>query len=142
LTSIVVEEGNTVYDSRENCNAIIETASNTLINGCKNTTIPNSITSIGDGAFLYCSSLTSITIPNSVTGIGKGAFEGCSSLTSVTIGNSVTSIGGYAFYYCSGLNSITYEGTQEQWNAVSKGNNWKYEVPATYVQCSDGQVEL
>ena len=51
LTSIVVEEGNTVYDSRENCNAIIETASNTLVVGCQNTTIPNSVTSIGGNAF-------------------------------------------------------------------------------------------
>ena len=63
LTSIVVEEGNTVYDSRNNCNAIIETASNTLHIGCKNTVIPNSVESIGDWAFSYCSCLTSVTIP-------------------------------------------------------------------------------
>ena len=75
LTSIVVESGNTTYDSRENCNAIIETATNTLIAGCQNTIIPNSVTSIGDGAFYDCSSLTSITIPNSVTSIGEEAFQ-------------------------------------------------------------------
>ena len=85
LTSIVVESGNTVYDSRENCNAIIETASNTLIAGCKSTTIPNSVTSIGGYAFYKCSSLTSITIPNSVTSIGDEAFAGCSSLTSIVV---------------------------------------------------------
>ena len=83
LTSIVVENGNTVYDNRNNCDAIIETATNTLIVGCQNTIIPNSVTSIGYGAFFYCSGLTSMTIPNSVTNIGGQAFEGCSGLTSV-----------------------------------------------------------
>ena len=107
LTSIVVEAGNPNYDSRNNCNAIIETATNTLIAGCKNTIIPNSVTSIGESAFIYCNSLTSVTFPNSVTSIGDGAFEHCSSLTSVTIPNSVTSIGRYAFYGCSSLTSIT-----------------------------------
>ena len=83
LTSIVVESGNTMYDSRENCNAIIETASNTLIAGCQSTTIPNSVTSIGDYAFRDCSSLTSITLPNSVTSIGCYAFGNCSSLADI-----------------------------------------------------------
>ncbi len=107
LTSIKVSSGNTKYDSRDNCNAIIETASNTLIQSCKTTIIPNTITSIGNSAFYECSGLTSITIPNSVTSIGNYAFLGCDGLTSVTIPNSVTSIGGYAFEYCDGLTSIT-----------------------------------
>ena len=77
LTSIKVESGNSVYDSRENCNAIIETATNTLITGCKNTIIPNSITKIGYQAFEHCSGLTSVTIPNSVTSIGGSAFYDC-----------------------------------------------------------------
>jgi len=69
--------------------------------------IPNSVTSIGDGAFYDCSSLTSVTIPNSVTSIGEGAFYNCSSLTSITIPNSVTSIGSSTFYGCSSLTSVT-----------------------------------
>ena len=107
IKTMVVRSGNTVYDSRNNCNAIIETATNTLIAGCQNTIIPSSVTSIGQGAFFGCSSLTSITIPNGVTSIGYCAFSNCSSLTSITIPNSVTSIGEYAFSNCSSLTSIT-----------------------------------
>ena len=107
LTTIVVDGDNPIYDSRDNCNAIIETASNTLIQGCKTTTIPNSVTSIGDYAFWVCSGLTSVTIPNSVESIGDYAFSDCSGLISVTIPNSVTSIGNGAFEYCSGLISVT-----------------------------------
>ena len=69
-------------------------------------TIPNSVTSIGDFAFYYCSSLESVTIPNSVTSIGYDAFSGCSSLASVTIPNSVTSIGDDAFSDCNDLKTI------------------------------------
>jgi hypothetical protein len=69
--------------------------------------LPNSVTSIGERAFVGCSSLTSITIPNSVTSIGVEAFAYCSGLTSITIPNSVTTIGNYAFYSCSSLTSIT-----------------------------------
>ena len=107
LTTIVVEEGNTKYDSRNNCNAIIESSSNTLIAGCKNTMIPNSVTSIGEYAFDDCNGMTSIIIPSSVTSIGDHAFSGCSRLTSVNIPNSVTSIGNCAFSWCTGLTSIT-----------------------------------
>ena len=106
LTSIRVEDGNTVYDSREDCNAIIETATNTLIYGCQSTVIPNSVTNIGFYAFGNCSNLTSITIPNSVTSIGEQAFSGCTSLTSITIPHSVKIIGFGAFLGCSNLTSI------------------------------------
>ena len=107
LISIKVENGNQTYDSRNNCNAIIEKSTNTLIVGCKNTIIPNSVTSIGYNAFYFCSGLTSIIIPNSVTSIGNSAFFGCSGLTSITIPNSVTSFGSATFSNCSGLTSVT-----------------------------------
>ena len=124
LTSLNVEAGNTCYDSRENCNAIIETATNTLISGTKNTIIPNSVTSIDELAFSFCYGLTSITIPNSVTSIGTSAFHGCQDLTSVTIPNSVSSIGGGAFNECSSLTSLnveagnTYYDSRENCNAI------------------------
>ena len=107
LTSIQVDKDNEVYDSRDNCNAIIYTKTNTLICGCKNTVIPNSVKSIGDDAFYGCSGLTSVTIPDSVTSIRNYVFYGCSGLTSVTIPDSVTSIGVHAFSGCSSLTSIT-----------------------------------
>ncbi len=111
LTSITVEKGNTKYDSRDNCNAIIETNTNKLIIGCKNTVIPNSVTSIGDYAFCHCRSLTSIEIPNSVKSIEDFAFEDCKNLTSVVIPNSVTSIGFGSFMNCDKLASITFKGS-------------------------------
>ena len=106
LTGIQVDNGNTEFDSRENCNAIIKTATNTLMLGCINTIIPKSVTSI-EYAFSGCSNLTSIIIPESVTNIGVSAFYGCSGLTSFNIPESVTSIGDGAFESCTGLTSIT-----------------------------------
>ena len=107
LTSIKVESGNQYYDSRNDCNALIETASNTLLVGSNNSTIPNSVSSIGSYAFYNCKGLKSINIPNNVSLIGSSAFYGCNGLTSITIPNSVTSIGTYAFYGCIGLSSVT-----------------------------------
>ena len=125
LTSLVVEKGNVMYDSRENCNAIIETATNTLIRGCENTIIPTSVTRIGHDAFYGCSGLTSLTIPNSVTSIGDHAFCKCKALTSITIPNSVTSIGEFAFCKCKDLtsiiipNSVTEIGDHAFWGCKS-----------------------
>ena len=98
--------GNTVYDSREDCNAIIKTIANSLVAGCKNTIIPSSVTIIGSYAFEYCKGLTSVTIPSSVTTIGSNAFSDCTGLTSITIPSSVTTIGSHAFSDCTGLTSI------------------------------------
>ena len=120
LTSIVVDGNNTKYDSREDCNAIIETETNTLVSGCKNTVIPSSVTSIGEDAFAYCYGLTSVEIPNSVTSIGDNAFAYCYGLTSVEIPNSVTSIGNSAFSGCTGLTSITIP------NSVTSIGEWAF----------------
>ncbi|MBO5809321.1 MAG: leucine-rich repeat domain-containing protein [Bacteroidales bacterium] len=108
LTSITVEEDNPVYDSRNNCNAIIETETNTLVAGCQNTLIPNTVTSIGEYAFYVCNNLTSIEIPNSVTSIKYAAF--CASgLINVEIPSSVTTIENGVFATCPNISSITVE---------------------------------
>ena len=105
-------------------------------------TILKGITTIGADAFTYCASLTGVTIQNGVTTIGGYSFAHCTKLAYISIPASVTAIDMSAFYNCSSLNSIRFEGSVEQWNAIAKGNNWNYKVPATEVICSDGTVEL
>ena len=83
LESITVDPGNRVYDSRDKCNAIIKTASNMMLTGCQNTTIPTSVTSLDRDVFSGCSSLTTISIPSSVNEIGRYAFNDCNGLTDV-----------------------------------------------------------
>ena len=109
--------------------------------------IPNTynglpVTTIGNSAFSYCDSLTSVVIGNSVTSIGNYAFYSCSSLTSIVIPDSVTSIGNYAFYNCTSLTSIEFTGTVAQWKAISKGYDWESYVPANKVVCKDGTVAV
>ncbi len=100
LTSIVVDKENTIYDSRNNCNAIIETETNTLICGCSNSVIPDNVTKIHDYAFARKHDLISIIIPSSVTTIGEEAFYECTSLTNIEFSNGLITIGTNAFRDC------------------------------------------
>lgn len=118
LTSIIVNDENTKYHSAGNC--LIETVTKMLILGCKTSVVPSdgSVTSIGNSAFYKCTGLTSITIPDSVTNIGNGAFRNC-----------------------SGLTNINFEGTKEQWNSITKGDNWNDGVATDCtITCSDGTI--
>ena len=90
--------------------------------------LPNGMTTISKSGFDDYTNLQTIIIPESVTSIGERAFYYCSNLTSITIPESVTSIGDGAFYGCSRLKTINYTGTEEQWNAISKGTDWNYET--------------
>ena len=106
LTTIVVQEGNPVYDSRDNCNAIIETATNTLIQGCKNTTIPSTVTAIGGWAFRTCTDLTTIKLPDNLTSIGMGTFME-TGLISVELPAGLTDLGNsYGAFECNNLVSV------------------------------------
>lgn len=127
FSGIVVDPENSVYDSRNDCNAIIETSTNELLTGCKNTVIPNTVTSIGYCAFRGVQGLTSIEIPNSVTYIGENAFAFCYDLSGdLTIPNSVETIDAGAFFYCEGFGgtltigeSVTFIGDQAFRNCSS-----------------------
>ena len=109
LTGIWVAESNSHYSS--DASGVLFNKDKTTLVQCPGAfaayTIPNSVTSIGDVAFSFCTSLASVTIPDSVTSIGRHAFQYCTSLTSVTIPNGVTSIGDSAFSYCASLTSVT-----------------------------------
>ena len=106
LIEIVVSEDNPVYDSRNNCNAIIETASNTLICGCGGTVIPDTVTSIRSRAFYGAESLSAIKVPSSVTEIGEAAFELCDNLINVELPDSITCIKNSTFSFCESLTKI------------------------------------
>lgn len=111
LTGITVDENNPVYDSRDNCNAIIETATNTLINGCTYTIIPNTVTAISDYAFMqnFNNEHTLLVVPNSVKSIGYRAFAYTSDIKGIHIGSGLTSIGAEAFVGCRDIVRMTVD---------------------------------
>ena len=118
---IVVDLNNPNYDSRENCNAIIETKTNTLISGCKNSIILNGVTSIGYGAFMGCNLLGSLKIPNSVTMIDNYAFNSCSGLIeAIILGTTPPSLGILGFESSSFPIYVPYESL----NAYKTATNW------------------
>ena len=156
LDSIKVSKENPVFDSRDNCHAIIRTADNTLMVASNSTVIPKSvqaigngafhglkdlfeidlpygITSIGDNSFWHCEKLSTITIPKSVTSIGKDAFYLCSNLCSVTIPKSVISIGDYAFEECDNLSTVILENDNVipiNWKTFTNCENTTLYVPS------------
>ena len=127
--------------------------------------IPNTVTSLESHAFYRCEKLTSITLPDTMTSIGQQSFEHCTSLTSVTLPKGLTIIYSSAFYRCEKLTSITlpegltniydnafqgcrkltdfnYNGTMEQWKAITKSYYWKSGTAFTVVHCTDGDVSI
>lgn len=112
VSRIVVDKRNPIYDSRNNCNAIILKSKNMLIVGCKNTVIPNTVTAIGDSAFISTGS--TIKIPESIKFIGREAFSDCRDLTSITLPEGIKEIRDYTFSYCFSLISIVFPKSLEK----------------------------
>ena len=98
-----------------------------ILSAISKITIPDGTTAIGNYAFSGCA-LKNVTIPGSVTSIGGYTFFSCTSLASITIPDSVTSIEFFAFYNCTSLAHIYYTGTKTQWDAITKGGNWNYNM--------------
>lgn len=106
LTQMVVEDGNKVYDSRNNCNGIIETKTNTLVAGCKATLIPASVTAIGRSSFNHCTELTEAVLPATLRSIGKYAYLGCTGLRSFYFPSTMTVMADSVFWQATNLDSI------------------------------------
>ena len=141
ISTITVDSNNTVFDSRNDCNAVIKKEGNVLVLGSNNTIIPNDVLAIGSNAFCGRTNITTIEIPTGVASIGSSAFEMCGNLESIVIPNGVTTLEVNIFCNCSKLSSIVipvsvttiddltfqlcfaitdvyYEGSEEQWNAL------------------------
>ena len=160
LVSLTVDPANPMYDSRENCNALIETASNTMIAGISTSVIPASVTALHSEAFYECAGLKSIVIPASVKTMGKAVFatsglenavieEGvaaipdytfsdCASLQTLDIPKSVTSIGDGAISTWIENLTITYHGSKSDWEAI-RGTEEIENVTINYLEPDDPQ---
>ena len=144
LKRIIIDIDNEVYDSRNNCNAIIESSTNKLVTGCLETVIPSDILIIGEGAFCTVN-FNSIIIPESVTSIEDFAFCSCENLISITIPPSVTKLSDFCFAWCDNLieiklpqtikeiyfsafddccslTNIYFEGSEDDWNKIYVDN--------------------
>ena len=123
LEEIKVDADNAIFDSRNNCNAIIESATNTLIAGCGKTVIPEGIETIGDSAFERVKTLTHVTIPKSVTEI-----RGYENLSTVNLQKGIQTIGYGAFTECVGLTNLIFCGTKADWQAVTINEDGREEL--------------
>lgn len=125
LRTIVVDEENETFDSRNNCNAIIKSATHELIVGCKNTVIPNDVLSIGEFAFSDIE-ITTLIIPDSVVTIKEDAFASCRYLTTIILGSDIETLESYAFRYSTKIKSIFYNGNETAWSNVNKEGAFTY----------------
>ena len=111
-----------------------------VVAGCKTSTIPSGVISIGDRAFMGCKELTEIVLPSGVEKVGENAFFECYGLEKVTLPASMKEFSYYAFGSCKELADIEYKGTVSQWNAVKKAVNWANQTGKYTVRCTDGNI--
>ena len=123
LTRITVDPANPVYDSRENCNGIIITATNTLFLACNTTFIPSTVQAIADHAFMNLYKIKDVTIPDNVTNIGFRAFFHCNNLERISIGAGVSKIPTAAFQNCTeNLSEITVSPDNREYDSRDNCN--------------------
>lgn len=118
VAKITVDSENKYFDSRNNCNAIIETSTNTLLITCKKTVVPDGVKNIGQNAFRDLPGIENIVLPSGVINIEKYSFALCQDLKSIKIPKSVKRIDCGAFFYTN-LTDVYYYGTQSEWNAIN-----------------------
>ena len=107
LDSISVDKNNTDYDSRNDCNALMETSSDVLLLGCYKTQIPDDISGVGECAFRNVRKLNTVELPQTATFVGSEAFNGCHDLKDLTLSENIETIDDYAFQDCDSLTVIT-----------------------------------
>ena len=122
IGSTVTEIGNNAFEDCTNLSTV---------------TIPDSISVIGADSFAGCAALSAVTLPNSVIRINQRAFAGCANLYAVTVPASMTNIGAEAFSGCAKLQKIDFQGTQAQWDKITKGENWDHNI-ASYTVNTKG----
>lgn len=132
LEEISVEKENPAFDSRQDCKALIDSKSNTLLRGGKNSVVPDGVTEIAEDAFAY-TGITEITLPDSVIKIGKNAFTSCELLKSVVLPANITSIGDDTFRLCSSLETVNLpEGLKTIGNGAFQSSGLQaITIPAT-----------
>lgn len=133
LETITVDEANKKYDSRNNCNAIIETMNNKLVAGCSTTIFPSELQSIGVGAFIGRNNLTSIVIPTGVDVIETSAFASCKNLTVITIPESVHYVDWYAFAWCDKLSDVYVENIEAWCSIIFPGGHDLFTAENVYL---------
>ena len=138
LTSIVVSPTNKTLDSRNDCNAIIETSTNTIVAGCKNTVIPKSVRGIDAEAFGGLTTIETFTVPEGVKTIGYCCFAGCPNLKSVDLPKSLKEIGVRSFSDCGKLKTINYNGTKSDWSKI----DLSAQIITPIIHCSNGNMKL